>query len=130
MRNPAIIGVLGMGALAACGAPDAGSSPQGFAPAAPASAPESPIRYEGETFHAGVTVSRGPDGLAATAAGAVPVRGRMVTVTRAGAAMRYDEGKLAKDVARLACEGARGRYQPAAQGRFVGGQWQFAGACA
>ncbi|MEI4486546.1 hypothetical protein V8J36_10120 [Frigidibacter sp. MR17.14] len=128
MKPMGIIGMVGVGALAACGNPNLRESPQGFSATHTAMSPGSPIAYKGESFHAGVT--RGPAGLRFTGAGAQAVSGEMVSVTRAGGAMRYDEGKAAKDVARLACEGAGRRYDATAQGRFVAGSWQFAGACA
>lgn len=128
MKPGRIIGIAGLGAMAACGTPDAALSGRTAGGANPALGPAAPIRFEGVTYTAGVT--RGPDGLRATAEGARPVAGDMVSVMRLGAPLNYAEGKLAKDVARLTCESRGGRYDGTAHGRFAGdGVWQFAGAC-
>lgn len=70
-------------------------------------------------------------GLMLTAAGARPVAGQAVAVTRAAGRMAFDEGGLAKKAAREGCLAAGGRFQETAIGGYqAAGAWLFRGACA
>lgn len=99
--------------------------------AAPAAAPKGTaqsgafaVQHEGASYQA--AVMPGATGHALTRAGAVAVPGQTVRVTPLG----FDQGKRAKDVAKLACVQASGRFQPQAVGRFAGNEWIFEGGCA
>ncbi|WP_126975758.1 hypothetical protein [Frigidibacter oleivorans] len=122
-RAAGIIGLVGTGVLSACAAPSGTGG--AMAPAGPARVP---VAVEGKAFLA--EIAPGPAGIRLTAAGAVPVPGMGVTVRRSATPLGYDEGKVAKEAARLACEGQGRRFDGTVQGRFGQGAWQFAGACA
>lgn len=110
-------------ALAACVAPS--DAPRG----GQARAGDQQVMVGTEAFLARVA----PDapGLILTAAGAKPVVGQAVAVTRAAGAMAFDEGALAKKAARAGCLAAGGRFQEAAIGGYQAtGAWLFRGACA
>ncbi len=53
-----------------------------------------------------------------------------LVLTRAQAAMHYDEGLTAKQVAEAHCAGAGRSLNPGALGRFQSGSWVFPGGCA
>jgi hypothetical protein len=76
-------------------------------------------------------VAPGVPGMMLTSAGAGPTRGMTVSVWRNVAGLGYDQGAVAKAVARQTCEQQGGAFNAAALGRFAGdGEWRFAGACA
>lgn len=121
LRHCAPLG--GMALLAACAA-----SP-GAGPSGNAATGTFPVSVGDVAFSA--TVTPGAPGLRPTAQGGVPVAGMTVTVRREGAALRQDEGKLAKEAATASCAAARGRFDGRAFGVYAGdGTWSFAGACA
>ena len=117
-----IISAVGAGMLSACTLPSG--------PAAPRIAPTAPmlVVYQGADYMG--ELRSGPPGTAITRAGAVPTQGLTIAVSRAGAALLNDEGRLAKSVAQAMCDGQGGRHNPAALGTQAGGVWTFAGACA
>ena len=108
--------VAGLSACAAAPVPQSG--PQ------PTYGPSQTVEYRGTAFQTKLIAGR--PGKVLTAQGAVPAPGLSVVVAPFGP----DQGRMAKDVARLACEGAAGRFQPRAVGRFAAGAWVFEGGCA
>lgn len=126
-RAAGIIGLVGTGVLSACAAPSGTGG--AMAPAGALSDPARvPVAVEGKAFL--TEIAPGPAGIRLTSAGAVPVPGMGVTVRRGASPLGYDEGKVAKEAARLACEGQGRRFDGTVQSRFADGAWQFAGACA
>jgi hypothetical protein len=127
MKMTAMVGIVGTGLLAACGAP--GGTAGGAGRAGVATAPaDLAVTFEGVAYDA--RLRPGPAGQMLTGQGAVPVQGRTIEVRRAGGDLGYDEGRAAKAVAVEACALARGRVNPGAIGRFEAGAWLFEGACA
>lgn len=116
-----VIGAVGLGALAACGAPQGGGGT-----AVPARA----LTVEGVAFSA--EILPGPPGEVLTAAGARRVQGRSIRVQRAdGVVLSNSDGRIAKAAAEAACDAASGRFNPSALGRYAGpGVWAFDGGCA
>ncbi|MEH7827284.1 hypothetical protein [Gemmobacter denitrificans] len=94
------------------------------APKGPAQVGSFVVAQDGASFSA--QVAPGAPGHALTRMGAVPVSGNSIIVSPFG----FDQGRRAKDLARQACEQARGRFQPRAVGRFAQGAWIFEGGCA
>lgn len=97
----------------------------------PVSAMQGPVAVslDGRSFAA--TIQPGPRGTTLTRQGAVGVAGSQIAVTRAGSALRMDEGAVAKRAARQACADAGGRFNAAAIGRYqAAGVWAFPGGCA
>ena len=87
------------------------------------------VTVDGQSFAAAVLP--GAAGKRLSAAGALPVQGQSVRVTRAGGALRMDEGAIAKKAARAACAASGGRFADLALGSYDrAGAWVFAGACA
>jgi hypothetical protein len=122
VRAAVLFGLVGAGALSACGAPQAGG-PQ------PTAAAQLPVTLDGAAYLA--ELRPGAAGETVTAAGARPTRGLTVAVTRSGAPLHYSDGAAAKTVAERACADSGRRFNPAAIGRVTGaGVWSFAGACA
>lgn len=56
--------------------------------------------------------------------------GAQITVTRAGADFRMDEGLVAKKVATAFCTGRGSNLDPRTLGAFSQGTWVFDGGCA
>lgn len=90
----------------------------------PTEGPSRTVMHQGVAFQTKLLAGR--PGKALTAAGAVPVQGLAVAVAPFGP----DQGRMAKEVARIACSEAGGRYQSQAVGVFAGGAWVFEGGCA
>ncbi len=115
--------IIGFGlaaALSACG----GASPAPVERAAVAV----PVTVAGATFMA--DVMPGPTGRMISGGRAVPVNGLQVAVTRQGAALGNDEGRLAKQAADAACTGQGMTFNANVHGRYAGaGVWRFEGAC-
>ncbi|QUS35517.1 hypothetical protein [Falsirhodobacter algicola] len=61
--------------------------------------------------------------------GAEPIEGITVAIYNPTDPLRYDQGKLAKDVAVRACTERMLRFNPAAVGRYDAPNWIFPGAC-
>ncbi|WP_151718007.1 hypothetical protein [Gemmobacter serpentinus] len=116
------LGVMAAG-LSACVATQP-SGPVGPGAGASAQSGSFTLTHAGADYPA--QVMPGPAGHALTRAGAAPVMGQTVRV----GALRFDQGRLAKDVAAGACAQAKGRFQPQAVSRFEAGAWIFEGACA
>lgn len=64
-----------------------------------------------------------------TADGAQPIEGATLAIYSPTAPLRYDQGKIAKDVAVRACAARGMRFNPAAVGRYEAPNWVFPGAC-
>ena len=108
--------VAGLSACAAAPVPQRGPEPT--------VGPSQTVSYRGTAFQTKLLPGR--PGKALTAQGAVAVPGLSVAVAPFG----MDQGQMAKDVARIACERAEGRFNARALGRFVAGAWIFEGGCA
>lgn len=121
MRRGAVISLMGIGALAACGAPSGGGGS--------VAAASKPLTVDGMAFVA--DIGPGPAGERLTGAGAVPTAGAAIVVRRADGMLADSEGLLAKRAAEAACDAAGGKFNPAALGRYAGaGVWSFNGSCA
>ena len=116
------LGVMAAG-LSACVATQP-SGPVGPGAGASAQSGSFTLTHAGADYPA--QVMPGPAGHALTRAGAQAVAGQTVRV----GALRFDQGRVAKDVAAQACTQAKGRFQPQAVGRFEAGAWLFEGGCA
>jgi hypothetical protein len=118
-RHPLM--ALSLACLSACVAQTAPETPRAVALA------DGPVTVGDRLFQARFVP--GASGITLTNAGAVPVAGTGVQVS--GADLGRDEGIVAKEAARRACEDAGGRFQPQALGRYAAqGIWAFDGACA
>ncbi len=120
MRAAVLFGLVGAGALAACGAPQAGG---------PVAAAQLPVTVEGVAYRA--DLRPGIPGEMLTPGGARRTSGLSVAVTREGQPLHYSDGAPAKKAAEAACLSGGHRFNPSAIGRVTGaGVWTFAGACA
>ena len=123
--------VLTLGLMAAC-APVAtrpAAVSGGSASGGPVTAGPVQVGVEGQSF--AVTIAAGAPGVALTRAGAVPVAGNRISVTRGGSPLGQADGAMAKRAARQGCEAQGGRFNAAALGRHAGsGIWSFDGGCA
>lgn len=90
----------------------------------PTYGPSQTVEYRGVAFQSKLLA--GQPGRALTPAGAMPVNGLRVVV----APFADDQGRMAKDVARIACDRAGGRFNTSALGTYVNGAWVFEGGCA
>jgi hypothetical protein len=70
------------------------------------------------------------DGVAYAAELTPTQTGSLLSITRPGTPMSYDEGALAKQVATQFCAGRGKRLAPWALGKFNGLAWVFDGGCA
>lgn len=88
----------------------------------------------GKDKTAAAPVATGPvikvDGVAYAADLTPTQTGSLLSITRPGTPMSYDEGALAKQVATQFCAGRGKRLAPWALGKFNGLAWVFDGGCA
>lgn len=111
--------VLTLLALAACAPPGGHVRPDAM-----------PLELDDARY--AVTIQPGAAGTGITAAGAGPIAGRTVRVTRLGTPLSQDEGLAAKRAARAECTRSNGRFNEVALGsyRSASGAWVFPGGCA
>lgn len=112
--------ILAFTAMAACSVPgpDRKAAPVG----------EQNVRLGNEDYTA--LIGQGAPGIQLLAAGARPVHGQTIRIARTTRPLGMDEGRVAKNAARTACDAAGGRFQSAAIGHYQRqGSWIFPGGC-
>ncbi len=124
-RHHAVKGRLAALVLCTTGIAGCGTTPASQ-PAPLARAAQVPVSVQGEAYL--VDIAPGPDGTALSGGQVVRVAGMTLRVLPDGALTNSD-GRLAKAVAEQGCTANGMRFNPLAQGRYVGGAWSFPGAC-